>query len=58
MSDKLSFIYDSKEFVDLYEILKVEIDADEESIKSSYIKLAKKIIQIKEEMEKYFKRYH
>jgi len=42
MSDKLSFVYDSKEFVDLYEILEVEIDADEESIKSSYIKLAKK----------------
>ena len=34
MSDKLSFIYDSKEFVDLYEILEVEIDVDEESIKS------------------------
>ena len=42
MGDKLDFIRDSGIFIDLYDILGVEIDANPQKIKSSYIKMAKK----------------
>jgi curved DNA-binding protein CbpA len=41
MTSKLDYIYDSPVFVDLYEILEVEIDARPEEIKKSYLKLSK-----------------
>lgn len=42
MSGLLDFIYDSPTFVDLYEILEVEMDAKMDEIKTAYIKMAKK----------------
>lgn len=42
MSGLLDFIYDSEIFVDLYEVLKVEMDAKADEIKQAYIKMAKK----------------
>ena len=42
MSGVLDYIYDSKIFVDLYNILEIEIDASNDEIKTAYIKLAKK----------------
>lgn len=38
----LDFIYDSEIFVDLYNVLEVEMDAKQDEIKSAYIRLAKK----------------
>jgi curved DNA-binding protein CbpA len=42
MSGQLDFIYDSEIFVDLYEILEIEMDAKGDEIKQAYIKMAKK----------------
>lgn len=42
MSGLLDFIYDSPIFVDLYEILEVEMDVKTDEIKMAYIKQAKK----------------
>jgi curved DNA-binding protein CbpA len=42
MSDKLNYIYDSEIFIDLYEILELNIECTPDEIKSSYIRLAKK----------------
>lgn len=42
MSGLLDFVYDSPIFVDLYEILEVEMDAKADEIKMAYIKQAKK----------------
>lgn len=42
MSDKLNYIYDSEIFIDLYEILELNIECTSDEIKSSYIRLAKK----------------
>jgi curved DNA-binding protein CbpA len=41
MSSKLDYIYDSPIFVDLYELLDVEIDSRPEEIKKAYLKLSK-----------------
>lgn len=41
MSDKLDFIYDSETFIDLYEILDIDMEAKNSEIKSAYLKLAK-----------------
>lgn len=41
-SGLLDFIYDSEIFIDLYEILEVEMDVKSDEIKMAYIKLAKK----------------
>lgn len=42
MSGLLDFVYDSPTFVDLYEILEVEMDVKADEIKMAYIKQAKK----------------
>ena len=42
MSGLLDFVYDSLTFVDLYEILEVEMDSKTDEIKMAYIKQAKK----------------
>ena len=42
MSGLLDFIYDSPIFVDLYEILEIEMDVKTDEIKMAYIKQAKK----------------
>lgn len=42
MSGLLDFVYDSPTFVDLYEILEVELDVKADEIKMAYIKQAKK----------------
>jgi curved DNA-binding protein CbpA len=42
MSGLLDFVYDSEIFIDLYEILEVELDAKLDEIKQAYIKMAKK----------------
>lgn len=42
MPGLLDFIYDSPIFIDLYEILEIDMDAKSDEIKMSYIKLAKK----------------
>lgn len=42
MSGSLDFVYDSPTFIDLYEILEVEMDAKADEIKTAYIKMAKK----------------
>lgn len=42
MSGLLDFIYDSEIFIDLYEILEVDMDVKADEIKMAYIKLAKK----------------
>jgi curved DNA-binding protein CbpA len=41
MTSKLDYIYDSPVFIDLYELLEVEIDSRPEQIKKSYLKLSK-----------------
>jgi len=41
MAKNIDFIYDNEEFVDLYEIIGVEPEADASAIKSSYLKLVK-----------------
>jgi curved DNA-binding protein CbpA len=41
MSSKLDYIYDCPIFVDLYELLDVEIDSRPEEIKKAYLKLSK-----------------
>ena len=41
MTSKLDYIYDSPIFVDLYELLDIEIDARPEEIKKAYLKLSK-----------------
>jgi curved DNA-binding protein CbpA len=41
MSSKLDYIYDSPIFVDLYELLEIEIDARPEEIKKAYLRLSK-----------------
>jgi len=41
MTSKIDFIYDSPVFIDLYELLEVEIDARPEEIKRSYLNLSK-----------------
>ena len=42
MAGLLDFVYDSKIFIDLYEILEIEIDSKIDEIKMAYIKMAKK----------------
>lgn len=42
MPGLLDFIYDSETFVDLYQVLDIDMDAKSEEIKLAYIKLAKK----------------
>ena len=39
--NNLDYIYDSKKFIDLYEILEIDIDSSPEEIKSAYLKLCK-----------------
>ena len=39
--NNLDYIYDSNKFIDLYEILEVDIDSSLEEIKSAYLKLCK-----------------
>lgn len=41
MSGKLDFIHDSEVFIDLYNVLDVDIEAKSEEIKSAYLKLVK-----------------
>ncbi len=41
MSDKLSFVYDSEVFIDLYNLLGIEDQAKPEEIKAAYLKLVK-----------------
>jgi curved DNA-binding protein CbpA len=41
MTDSLDFIYDNENFVDLYKILEIDMDATSETIKTTYITLAK-----------------
>ena len=42
MSGNLDFIHDSEIFIDLYSILEIEMDANNNEIKNAYIQLAKK----------------
>ncbi len=37
MTSKLEYIYDSPIFIDLYELLEIEIDARPEEIKKAYL---------------------
>jgi curved DNA-binding protein CbpA len=41
MANKLDFIYDSDIFIDLYDIIGIDMEANIDEIKSAYIKLAK-----------------